>query len=74
MSEHIDDILQQWIDAELLATPPIEPAPQLRERVATLARPSLSVCSNCCEPKQPHRACANCGYYKGQRVFTPTES
>jgi large subunit ribosomal protein L32 len=39
-----------------------------------LASPSLSVCSNCGEPKQPHRACANCGYYKGQRVFTPTES
>jgi large subunit ribosomal protein L32 len=35
---------------------------------------SVSVCPNCGEPKQPHRACPSCGYYKGQRVFTPTES
>ena len=39
-----------------------------------LKSPSLSFCSNCGEPKQPHRACPSCGYYKGQRVFTPTES
>jgi len=35
---------------------------------------SASVCPNCGEPKQPHRACPSCGFYKGQRAFTPTES
>ncbi|MHA1648817.1 MAG: 50S ribosomal protein L32 [Candidatus Helarchaeota archaeon] len=35
---------------------------------------SLGTCPNCGEPKLPHRACPSCGYYKGQQVFTPTES
>ncbi len=35
---------------------------------------SLSDCPNCGEPRIPHRACPNCGYYKGQQVFTPNES
>ncbi len=39
-----------------------------------LSGPSLSDCPNCGEPKMAHRACPNCGYYKGQQVFTPTES
>ncbi|MBN2365070.1 MAG: 50S ribosomal protein L32 [Calditrichaeota bacterium] len=42
--------------------------------MSDLSNPSLSVCPNCGEPKQPHRACMNCGYYKGQKVFTPSES
>ena len=35
---------------------------------------NISTCPNCGEPKQPHRACRSCGYYKGQQVFAPKES
>ncbi|MFQ5633097.1 MAG: 50S ribosomal protein L32 [bacterium] len=28
-------------------------------------------CNNCHQPKLPHRACPNCGYYKGRSVFVP---
>ncbi|GAB4337728.1 MAG: 50S ribosomal protein L32 [Calditrichia bacterium] len=34
----------------------------------------VTECSNCGEPKMPHRACPNCGYYKGQIVVTPKEA
>ena len=27
--------------------------------------PSISVCPKCREPKLPHRACSNCGAYRG---------
>jgi large subunit ribosomal protein L32 len=33
--------------------------------------PGLSVCSHCGQPKLPHRACPQCGYYKGEEVATP---
>lgn len=26
-------------------------------------------CSNCGEPKAPHRVCSACGYYKGKQVL-----
>ena len=42
--------------------------------MAGLISNALTTCPNCGEPKQPHRACRSCGYYKGQKVFTPTES
>lgn len=35
--------------------------------------PSTGVCSNCGEVKLQHRACPNCGYYRG-RVITSTAS
>jgi large subunit ribosomal protein L32 len=28
----------------------------------------LSECPHCHEPKQPHRVCANCGYYRGRQA------
>jgi large subunit ribosomal protein L32 len=28
----------------------------------------LVKCEHCSEPTLPHRACANCGYYKGRKV------
>lgn len=28
--------------------------------------PQSGECSNCHEPKLPHRACAHCGYYRGR--------
>ncbi len=29
----------------------------------------LSLCSECGEPKQPHRLCGSCGKYKGRTVY-----
>jgi large subunit ribosomal protein L32 len=31
-------------------------------------RPSMSTCPQCKSPKLPHRACPNCGQYKGREV------
>lgn len=28
----------------------------------------LSKCTNCGEPKIPHRVCLHCGFYKGKQV------
>lgn len=33
-----------------------------------LSSPSLSECTNCHEPKMPHRVCPHCGFYKGRAV------
>lgn len=33
--------------------------------------PSISTCSNCGEIKLQHRACPNCGAYKGRTMFVP---
>lgn len=30
---------------------------------------NLSECPQCHSPKLPHRACLNCGYYKGRQVI-----
>ncbi|NLJ73303.1 MAG: 50S ribosomal protein L32 [Syntrophomonadaceae bacterium] len=32
-------------------------------------KPGLVECPQCRELKMPHRACLNCGYYKGQKVM-----
>jgi large subunit ribosomal protein L32 len=34
----------------------------------SLTPPSLSLCPDCNEPKQPHRVCPHCGFYKGKEV------
>ena len=31
---------------------------------------SVDKCPNCGAPKQPHRICPSCGYYKGRQVVT----
>jgi len=31
---------------------------------------SLRVCSQCNSKKMPHRACPNCGYYRGRPVLS----
>lgn len=38
-----------------------------------LTTPSIGTCSHCHQPKLPHRACPNCGYYNGRLVAVPRE-
>jgi large subunit ribosomal protein L32 len=38
-----------------------------------LTAPGLSLCPNCHEPKQPHRVCPRCGFYKGKQVVEVQE-
>ncbi|HIB32227.1 MAG TPA: 50S ribosomal protein L32 [Candidatus Marinimicrobia bacterium] len=33
---------------------------------------SLTTCSQCGQKKIPHRACPNCGYYRGRPVISTT--
>ncbi|MBF0369202.1 MAG: 50S ribosomal protein L32 [Magnetococcales bacterium] len=33
-----------------------------------LKAPSLSTCSNCQEPRMPHRVCPKCGWYNNREV------
>lgn len=30
---------------------------------------TMAVCAQCHQPKQPHRLCSNCGYYRGKEVI-----
>lgn len=30
---------------------------------------SVSICTNCQEPKEPHRVCKKCGFYKGKEII-----
>ncbi len=38
-----------------------------------LVAPGLSVCPQCQEPKQAHRACDSCGTYKGKAIVGTEE-
>lgn len=38
-----------------------------------LTTQSLSICTQCQEPKLPHRVCPKCGYYKGRAVIAVKE-
>jgi large subunit ribosomal protein L32 len=31
--------------------------------------PGLSLCSECGQPKPPHKVCPHCGYYKDKEVI-----
>ncbi|NLY20981.1 MAG: 50S ribosomal protein L32 [Tissierellia bacterium] len=35
-----------------------------------LNKATVVKCSNCQEPKQPHRVCRACGYYDGKEVIS----
>lgn len=39
-----------------------------------LRAPATSKCPECQRPKQPHRACAHCGMYRGRKVMKNVES
>lgn len=34
-----------------------------------LESPTLTLCPQCHQPKLSHRACKNCGYYKGRTAI-----
>jgi len=38
-----------------------------------LSAPSIAKCSECGEPKMPHRLCSGCGTYKGRTVVNLNE-
>lgn len=38
-----------------------------------LSAPGLMECNQCHQPKLPHRACPNCGYYNNREVYFPKE-
>ena len=38
-----------------------------------LERPSMSTCPRCHAVKVPHRACPNCGTYRGREVLVESE-
>ncbi len=46
----------------------------MRRAHDALSAPGLSLCPQCQEPKLPHRACSNCGTYKGKEVINSDES
>lgn len=33
-----------------------------------LKKKNLAKCGKCGKPTQPHRACSNCGFYRGREV------
>ena len=38
-----------------------------------IGTPARSTCPQCGEPKLPHRACRNCGSYRGREVIKTDE-
>ncbi|UCH09498.1 MAG: 50S ribosomal protein L32 [Fidelibacterota bacterium] len=40
----------------------------------TLSAPQTANCPQCGQPKLPHHACSNCGYYRGRPIITPRQS
>ncbi|MGQ9470929.1 MAG: 50S ribosomal protein L32 [Candidatus Aminicenantales bacterium] len=38
-----------------------------------LEMPAFALCPNCGNPKIPHRACPQCGWYRGRQVIEGSE-
>jgi len=45
----------------------------MRRSHDALKTPAHSLCPQCREPKLPHRACRNCGTYRGREVIKVDE-
>ncbi len=45
----------------------------MRRSHDALVAPGMSICSQCQEPKQSHRACTSCGTYKGKEIVGTEE-
>lgn len=35
---------------------------------------TVAECPNCNQPKLPHKACPNCGFYNRRQVYTPKKA
>lgn len=46
----------------------------MRRSHHALTETSASVCSNCGEPKLPHRVCLECGFYGDKQVLASEEA
>ena len=46
---------------------------RIRRSHDALDAPTISTCSECGEPKLPHRLCSGCGSYKGRSVIQVEE-
>ena len=42
---------------------------RMRRAHQALALPNRSPCSQCGAPRESHRVCAECGYYRGRQIF-----
>ena len=42
---------------------------RIRRALWTVVTPNLRACSNCGTKSYPHRACTDCGFYKGKQVI-----
>lgn len=45
-----------------------------RSNVWKISEPALVKCPKCGELTAPHKACSNCGYYKGREVIKTTNA
>lgn len=43
---------------------------RIRRAKSKVDAPNLNICPNCGATKLPHRACKNCGYYRGIKIIT----
>jgi len=41
----------------------------MRRAQQKISAPGFILCPQCHEPKQPHRVCPECGYYKDKEVI-----
>jgi len=46
-----------------------KPRTRMRRAHDALSAPSMSLCPQCGETKEPHRVCASCGHYRGRQIF-----
>jgi large subunit ribosomal protein L32 len=42
---------------------------RMRRSHDALVAPGLSRCETCGAARQPHRACPECGHYRGRQIF-----